>query len=202
MGVPLMADRPLISIVVSYRHGDPRRADFLRAMLFSFRTQTMTDWEAVVVHDGPLDTMTMARLHRSLDGDQRIRFVATEEHRGRWGHPWRSYGIGLASGKYIGLANDDGWYAPVYFELAVSALREGADFVYTDMLHNLRGYGRLVSEPKREKIDTGSWVTEAALAKTTPWTDFGYAGDGTYIEALVAKCKNVVKLPGVLYVHN
>lgn len=197
---------PKVSMVIAAYH----RPDPLASLLYSLRSQTYPNWEAVIVHDGAGKS---AKQVVEAIQDPRIRFVETTERRGNYGHPWRSYGISLATGDYIGLSNDDNWYAPVYFEWMLSVLTtQQAQFAYCDMVHSHqqwkfyptqhRRFRLFPTRPKKGTLDLAAWIAEASLVKNTEWTDFSFDGDGTFIEALTAKCAKVLHVPGCLFVHN
>ena len=136
---------PLVSLVVStYLGGADRlqRRASLWGVLGALRCQTFDDWEALVVHNGPLDDDEAAGLERLLAGefgDPRVRLWVAPEAKGQWGHPWRLDGVRRTTGRCVGLANDDGWYAPVYLERMVRALDAGADLVLCDFVHDFTG---------------------------------------------------------------
>ncbi len=192
---------PLVSVVVaSFLPGDERRTDSLMCLLYSLRAQTYRNWEAVVVHDGPAPSAALRLLTHLSDG--RVRFLETQERKNQFGHPWRKWGIDLARGAYLGLSNDDNYYAPTYFEWMLSELqRTGADVVHCNMVHSHRKWAPIKSQPKRGFVDAGNWIARAELAKQTPWTDMGFAGDWTYFSALAASGR-VAKVDGHLFVHN
>lgn len=192
---------PKVSLVVaSYLHGDARRVHALACLLHSLLAQTYRNWEALVVHDGPYPPLPDFLLNLDI---ARIRFLETPERKGAYGHPWRRWGIDQTLGQYVGLSNDDNYYAPVYFEWMLSELQaKKADLVYCDMVHSHRRWGVITAKPARGFIDVGNWLAAAPLAKSTPWTDTGFAGDWTYFQALQQKARQLAKVSAPLFVHN
>jgi hypothetical protein len=188
--------RPTVSLAVAtYEQGDE-----LACFLYSLRAQTYPHWEAVVVHDGP---GPLARGVVEKVADPRVRLIETPERRGQYGHPWRELGIDACTGDYIGLTNGDNYYAPVYFEWSVHLLTtEGADVVYCDAVHSHARWAAVRSGPRKGEIDLGCWVARAGLVKTTPFSDHGFCGDGTYFEALLRKADRVLHINRPLFVHN
>jgi hypothetical protein len=72
------------------------------------------------------------------------------------------------------------------------------------MVHSHQHYAAFVTRPEAGWIDGGGWLCEAEVVRATPWPEprnDEYA-DGHYVEALVARCAGVVKVPGFLFVHN
>lgn len=170
-------------------------------LLYSLKAQTYPNWEAIIVHDGEAPKSAWDLLY-SCD-PARIHMAETPERKGQFGHPWREWGIKRASGQYIGLSNDDNYYAPVYFSEMLFALQAGkAQLALCDMVHSHRQWGTIKGELKRGSVDVGSWIAEAELVKSTPWPDMGFAGDWTFIHALKHKAAKTVKVGGCFFVHN
>lgn len=186
---------PKVSLAIAaYNRHDP-----LFCLLYSLRSQTHENWEAVVMHDGPCPSLR--ELVQNL-GDPRVRFVESPERVGQFGHPLRKATAEMCTGDFIGMSNDDNYYAPVYFEWMLHALTStDADFAHCDMVHDYWKWCHFVTRPKKNKCDLGCWVARADLVKRTPWRDMTEAGDGTFVEDLVAGRK-AVHVPGTLFVHN
>lgn len=191
-----IAGRPKVSVAVAtFEQGDE-----LACLLYSFKAQTYPHWEAVVVHDGP---GPVARRVVDHVADPRVRLVEAPERRGQFGHPWRELGIDACTGDYIGLTNGDNYYAPVYFEWMLHVLTTApAELVYCDLVHSHAQWACVRSAPARGMIDVGSWVAAAGLVKTTPWRDYGFAGDGTFFEDMLRRARGVKYIDHPLFVHN
>lgn len=187
---------PKVSMVIAaYRRPDP-----LACLLWCLKSQTWDNWEAIVMHDGegPQDRQVVEGI-----GDPRIRFVETAVRQGNWGHPLRGTAVQLAAGDFIGMTNDDNYYAPVYFEWMLHELTVGgADFVHCNMVHSHAEWAAFPTAPRKHQIDMGGWLARADLVKTTPFWDMSFTGDGTFVEELAAKARKVVHVPGFLFIHN
>lgn len=183
-------------IVAAYERPRP-----LACLLHSFLCQTYENFEVLIIHDGP---GAAAREVVERIGDRRIKFMETDRRTNQFGHPLRKLGIGYCSGQYVGMSNDDNYYVPVYFEWMLHSLvASGALFAYCNTIHSHHLWQPYDTKPMRGALDAGAWIADTELVKTTEWTDFGSAGDGTYIDALVAKAQNrIVKVPGYVFVHN
>lgn len=196
-------DPPTVTMLVaSYLNGDrSNRLHALRCLLCSFMAQTYPHWRAVVVHDGPLDQPEIVDYVAKLDS--RIAFETTPGKIGHFGHKYRhQYASKVADG-WIGFTNDDNYYAPVYFEWLLShALRQKAEMVYCDMVHSHKMWKPMTTQARYKYLDLGGFLATAALIKKTPWTDFSFKGDGTYINALRQRARKVVKVDATLFVHN
>jgi hypothetical protein len=196
--------QPLLSMTIaSYLNEDPRRLDALTCLLYSFKAQTYAKWTATVVHDGPCQNgFNLSAYLKQAIGDKRISVVTTPERLMHHGHPYRREQALLTQGDYLGFTNDDNYYAPVYFEWMLSELTAGADFVYCDMVHSHKLWQPFKTEPRYKKLDMGGFVASRQLVELTPWTDFSFKGDGTFIDALQVRARKVVKVPATLFVHN
>jgi hypothetical protein len=195
---------PIVSLVIaSYLNEDERRHDSLMCLLYSLKAQTYPHWEAIVLHDGPVNERAALKLGTVFEHEPQIQFRTTPERRGKFGHPNRHDGIMRAQGHYVGLSNDDNYYCPVYFEWMVSQLQhKQAQLVFCSMVHSHRKWDTIDSKPQRGFIDAGNWLCDTKLAQDTPWTDMGFAGDWTYFSQLQKKAKGIAKIGSYLFVHN
>jgi len=136
--------------------------------------------------------------------DPRVKVISTPERKQQFGHPWRKWAIEKhTTGAYVGMANDDNWYAPVYFEsMAHELFNIGGDFAYCNMVHSHKLWKPFETKPTKGRIDVGCWMAKRELVVGTPWTDMSFNGDGTFVEAMIAKARNVRKLKEYLFVHN
>jgi hypothetical protein len=182
-------------VVVAYKRPQP-----LSCLLYSLLSQTHGNFEALVIHDGP--GPEVREVVTRID-DPRIRLTETDVRRGQYGHPLREKGLQLCSGDYLGTTNDDNYYAPVYFEWMLhQLLRDEAQFAYCNFVRSHRQWQAYSTKPEKSKLDCGAWLAQAELVKSTPWTDFSHTGDGTFIEAMVARAEGLTKVEGYLFVHN
>lgn len=177
---------PKISMVIA-AYGDP---DPLGCLLYALRCQTYKNWEAVICHDG-LECWEVEHLVYQHFTDPRIKLHRLD-HKGQYGHPHRQYGIEQATGDYICLSNQDNYYVPVFFEAMLhTAVTEQADFVYCPLIHDYFDYAYYPSRCHGGAggCDLANWIAKADVVKATPWTDYGFNGDETFINALLAKCR-------------
>ncbi len=175
--------------------------DYLHAMIFSLQRQTHTEWEGVVVTDGPNDAAR--RLVESM-GDDRLVFVETPEAKGFWGHPYRDLAISRCTGEWIGLTNDDNYYVPGYLKEMVEGidLHPDAAMVMCNMLHKDFNWAVCKCRPQVTECDLGNWIVRADIAKSTPWPGNDVADDGRYVERLSVKARHVVLIDKPLFIKN
>lgn len=104
-------------------------ASFIGDAIASVRSQTMEDWELLVVDDcstdGSLDTAEHA-----ARGDPRIRLMRQERNGGVG--PARNRAIGEARGRYVAFLDSDDEWLPGKLDLQLDFMaRTGAGFSYT-----------------------------------------------------------------------
>lgn len=130
-----MRDGPLVSIIVPTYD----RSYFLRTRaLASVARQTYTNWEVLVVGDGPADDRTRSAVQSM--GDARFRYLEIPriDYSGlsaadRWcvaGAAARNHGIDAARGDIIAPLDDDDEFFPAHLEESIEAIQDGADLVY------------------------------------------------------------------------
>lgn len=106
-------------------------AEFLGEALASLQSQTVTDWEAVVVDDGSSAPDAAAEVVRAA-GDPRIRLLRLPENRGLAAA--RNAGIGVASSSVIVMIDADDKIHAEYLERVLPHLSaaSGSNCVFTD----------------------------------------------------------------------
>lgn len=178
----------------------------LRCLVASFQAQTYDRWRLLVVHDGPASD-TAARCLAELATDPRVETYITPERKKQFGHPHRQAAIDRLTSTcdWVGLTNQDNYYAPVYLEwmLAVGTNpKRPREFIYCDCVHSHKQWRPLVTEPRSGRLDLGGWLASAALARQVRFDKFAFNGDGDYINKLRQRAKGIEKVPAVLFVHN
>lgn len=192
------SSKPIVSLVI----GAYKRPIHLAGLLRSIQLQTLERWEAIVVHETPCPEVKA--IVDSI-GDPRVRYIEMAERVCDWGNSCKELGSMSARGEWIGHSNDDNYYVPEYFRVMVEcAVRQKADLVYCDMVHNGRQYRAVETAPIVGHIDGGGWLCRADLVRSTPWLcpKSGGLADGQYVELLVRRCRAVAKVRAVLFVHN
>lgn len=108
-------------------------AEFLAQTLRSVQSQTLSDWEHILVDDGSTDG-SLELIQRAADADSRVRFLRT---RGRIG-PGRARNQGLecARGKYAAFLDADDLWLPKKLEKCIGWMRSKKHtFIYHDYRH-------------------------------------------------------------------
>jgi len=115
---------PLVSVIMpAYNAGR-----FLEEAVRSVMTQTVTDWELLILDDGSKDDT--AQIAESLAAeDARIRFLPNERNMGV--ARTRNRGFDLCRGQYVALLDSDDVWLPEKLEKQLAlAQAAGADIVY------------------------------------------------------------------------
>jgi len=198
--------RPLVGIAVATFLGGndaDRRVHQLASLLHALAAQTWSRWRAIVVHDGP-DPGGRAQAVLAAFDDPRATLVVTDVREGRHRHRWRRETALSTGGDYLGMMNDDGWYAPVYFEALLSKLSATAPLAYCNCVHSHKMWAPLQTAPRTGSIDVGGWLAARQLVPRTPWPGEDFNADGRYVEAMVAAARplKAVKVESTLFVHN
>jgi glycosyltransferase involved in cell wall biosynthesis len=117
---PAPGPRPVVSIVLPTYN----RAKFLPQAFASICSQTLRDWELIVVDDGSTDGS--ARLIQSLAGPvaQPVRYVG-QENRGAYAA--RNRGLDLARGEAVAFFDSDDVWLPHHLKDCVAALEADPD---------------------------------------------------------------------------
>ena len=117
---------PLVSVIVP-TYNRPYR---LREALQSILTQSLQDFEIIVVNDGETDITSVIE---TLPHNGRITTVKHDRNRGLAAS--RNTGLRLAQGTYIAYLDDDDRYYPDHLAVLVNALQKGGfQVAYSDAM--------------------------------------------------------------------
>ena len=183
-----------------------RRWQAFCALYYSLLAQTRPSFSMTLVHDGPMFTETRLKLEALDEHTCGFRIIETPEREGQFGHKWRHWAVREHTPKFathVGFTNMDNYYMPTYLEWLLAEMTgQNADFGYCDCVHSHRMWKPMTTQARNHFLDVGGFLASKELVLKTPWTDFSFKGDGTYINALVKNARKVVKIPATLFVHN
>ncbi|GAB3535497.1 glycosyltransferase family 2 protein [Pontibacter brevis] len=114
-----------MSIKVSVVIPTYNRGDLISETLDSIKSQTLTDWECIIVDDGSEDA-TEEIVERYTDADTRFRYIKRPPDRRKGGNSCRNIGLEAAKGEFIQFLDSDDLLAPNKFEAQVQALNQAA----------------------------------------------------------------------------
>lgn len=124
----LLADRPLISVVIPTYETEPR---YLREAIDSVRAQTYPDWELVLADDGSERQDTRRAITRAVSRDPRITARMLDRNGGI--SAATNAGLELCRGELVAFLDHDDALAPDALLRVAQAFGErDADVVYTD----------------------------------------------------------------------
>jgi hypothetical protein len=151
--------------------------------------QTLIEWEAVVVYDGPMPSVM--GVHKVNFLDSRIRYFELEKNHNDYGHTPRAYGSKRINPKTEGVVftGSDCYYAPNFLEIMTPAfLSKKTIGVYCNFTTNYNDYTFPVdSQLKHGHIDCGNVIVRAEIAKEIGWKNRRMAADWDYIEEIINK---------------
>lgn len=191
----------LVSVVIPTT-GRASVADAVRSVL----SQTYRHIELIVVYDGPDSGLSF-----DLPVDPRVKTIATGEKGGSG--PARTFGVRLATGKYLALLDDDDIWTPRKLEAQVATLEQQEPAANVVLVSRFRlvdeqGRGDLIAPARvnrpdetiadylfvRRRVRWGEAVVhpstlicDRALAASTPWSQSPVHQDWDWLLRLVAE---------------
>jgi len=181
-----------------------KRPKQLMMMLSSLCSQTNQNWKAHVIIDGMTNDYFYVKNHFQFD--PQIRFSHIEGPNNDWGHTARSYGLLQAKEEWVVMTGDDNYYTPNFVnEMLNTAIENGCEFVYCDMVHNNWGYKSVNSRLAHGYIDIGNCMMKKENTKDIT-LEKDYNADWTFISEYCRKNKKhskaIMKIDKILYIHN
>ena len=121
-----MNGSPRVSVILPTYN----RATFLNEAFESICSQTLSDWELIVVDDGSTDDTRQRVEELQRSSNRPIRYVF-QTNQGAYAA--RNTGLDHAKGQYVAFFDSDDLWAPTYLEKTVAALERqpSLDWVYT-----------------------------------------------------------------------
>jgi len=179
----------------------------MRILIDCFLVQTNSNWELTIIHDGKASEDVWRTV--ALYNDPRIIFQESPERYGIYGHPNRKRyleQITPSKDSFVLLTNDDNMYVPILVNEILSKCNPNVGMVYFDAVHSHFQYNVLKTEIKVNRIDIGSFVVRADVAKTVGFTNFAFNGDGYYACSCAQYCRkhglNIVSIAKPYFIHN
>jgi glycosyltransferase involved in cell wall biosynthesis len=156
---------PIVSVVIPWKN----REELLLETVNSLRGQSVTDWEAILVHDLPLSPGNALR--DLADADSRINLY----QRGRvpeGAAACRNTGVEISRGDYIVFLDSDDLLAPSCLEQRVNLIEKNPDLDFavflSEVFHQIPGdVGRLWNQFTEEDD------LDRFLRRDLPWQTMG-----------------------------
>ncbi len=181
-------------------------------IISSLICQTHTNWELLLIHNGP-ELNGLSNIIQRYN-DSRLNFIVYPTQTGNWGHPLRAWALNLikenklsADADYIIITNADNYYIPTFIEFMLNGFEENKHAVAcycSDMVHSYLKWTILNCKPEYGQIDCGGVMVKKDMACTVGWRSIQHASDWTYFDDLIQKygVDKWVKINGALFVHN
>ncbi len=117
-----MNNNPIISIIVPVYNVE----QYIETCIKGIRSQTFTDYEAIIVDDGSMDS-SIDICEKLINGDPRFKIL--HKKNGGLMSAWK-YGLQHALGDYVGFIDSDDWVDTNMYEVLFDSLKEfNADVV-------------------------------------------------------------------------
>lgn len=162
------------------------RRNLLNRAIRSLGAQTYTDWEHIIISDGPDPALyKIFKWHQC-----KIVELGRNWHNASGGINYggvpKYVANYLAGGDYIAYLDDDNEYCPHHLKTLVDKIEEGYGFVYSKMdAYNYDGlYLNTVGDgkPRHTSIDTNIIMHRWDLIRIANWQDNVYADDWQLVE--------------------
>ena len=167
---------PIVSAIIPAYNA----ADYIGAALDSIFSQTMRDYEVIVINDGSPDTV---QLEQALAPYLSRIVYLKQENRGAAAA--RNAGLRIARGRFVAFLDADDFWLPEYLSEQIRFLEtSGADMVYADalLIGSVSEEGRTYMEltPSRGKVTavsllsaTSNVITSGVLARAASIIEVG-----------------------------
>lgn len=159
----------MVSVVVPVYHAEK----YMEETMDCVRVQTYTDWELLLVVDGPEDpTVEVIKKYMEATGEKRIRLFIQEKNQGA--ALARNRGVAEAKGRYIAYLDADDLWKPDKLEKEVNFMKEkDAAFAFTGYEfadEEGKGTGKVVRVPEmltyREALKNTTIFTTTVMFDT------------------------------------
>lgn len=180
----------------------------------SMINQTYTNWELLLIHDGPNST-SLEKLITAI-GDNRIKYIETKERRGQWGHPirqtcLRNIDLMVPDAEYVVITNGDNHHVPHFLEYLINGFDSDtlvtycSQFVHgyeswqkTSIIENMQTsfknmewevykYGIIDTRLQLGYIDIACIVVKKEVAKAIGWNSFEHSSDWEFMNEIMVR---------------
>lgn len=124
MYIETQGSSPLVSVIMPAYNAAP----FIEEAISSVMSQTVEDWELIVIDDGSSDS-TREIVAKFVEADERIHLLINKNNMGV--AKTRNRGLDTCSGVYVALLDSDDYWKPHMLERMIACAREtDADIIY------------------------------------------------------------------------
>lgn len=188
-----------------------QRIRWLHILLNSILLQTDSRWEIVLVYDGDDKNDRDIRLADKAIHPYLAMFPNKIKYfkmppQGKWGHPARNFGLKHTTGQFVVMSGHDNYYCPIFVEeFHAITIKDNADLIYCDMLHNCYKYQQKETKLELYKIDCGAVAVRRELLLELGGfnPEVAAIADWDFIDRLIkTKNPNIEKIEKTLFIHN
>lgn len=116
-------ERPLVTAIIIFLNGEKYLPEAIESVL----TQTMSEWELILVDDGSTEAATQVARRYAREHPGRIVYTEHPGHENRGMSASRNAGLRLARGKYVGFLDADDIWLPEHLRVYTRILEEMPD---------------------------------------------------------------------------
>lgn len=202
------SDTPLISIITPLYNTS---GDFLEQLLQSVTRQTYSRWELCLADGSDSEHSYVEEICRKYaKSDSRFKYNKLENNKGIVGNT--NSCIEMSEGEYIGLLDHDDLLHPSALYEVVSAIEDGADFIYTDEMkfrESVEQSTDIVCKNgfSKDELRSHNYICHFVTFKKTLMNSMEeaysskYEGSQDYdmVLKLTERAENIVHIPKILY---
>lgn len=185
-------------------------------IISSMINQTYTNWNLILIHDGPNSTNLKVLI--DAVNDNRIVYIETANSQGLWGHPLRRMILKnletfCSDANYVLVTNDDNYHCKIFFQEMLKGFDNEdvkatycSKFVHSYLSDQEDGtyeYGIINTRLELGYIDCACVIMRKEIAVESGWEDISHSSDWTYFKRVIDKYgeKSFNKVLGCLLVH-
>lgn len=176
-------------------------------IISSLLNQSYKNWNLLLVHDGP-DEFGFGKVVENYKDDPRIKYWATKERSGNWGHSLRQSLINHeAVGEFIVITNADNYHAPSYIEYMLRGFERGRTVATycSHMVHNYKAWQVIPCRLERGYVDCAGVMVRTAAAREVGWRNLtDHSADWLFFRDLITAygANRFIRVEGCLLIHN
>jgi teichuronic acid biosynthesis glycosyltransferase TuaG len=170
---------PLVSIIMPCFNG----ASTLRQAVDSVISQTLTDWELIIVDDGSTDG-SMTLLSQYYGSDKRIRVFVNTSRSGASGA--RNHGLQRARGRFIAFLDSDDFWLAHKLDIQVTGMRRNGAGLLCSAYDVIDAQGKVIGDvtPKPGTLTYRSMLRYNSVGCLTAIIDRECTGDVRFSDDL------------------
>jgi len=155
---------PMVSCIIIFLNGEV----FLEEAIESIRSQSVNDWELILVDDGSTDGATEIARSYAQKYPGKIIYIEHSQHKNLGMSASRNAGLNIARGKYIAFLDADDIWLPNRLEVHLDILEENPDVAMVMGPTLMWSSWNRSNTPERRSWLAADIVTELGLPLNLP----------------------------------